>query len=490
MAVTGITTNFIKDKGIGFVSQLANNSDSIAPMLVKDTLSNGAIVYTYSKYGGKDDAREKAIEEFGTGVVWLLMIPGVKKLIDKTIYPFFKLNPSLDVGAIVSKEDVKNQISKNAKLKTSNPIKKALVGFFDDGINKEATKNIQENYLKNSKNPLLSEEKHIFETLNNPNETVKNIFKKLNLSKNKVPTNAQMYKGLQVAKFLIATGASALALIKIIKFKQKTTEQRIEKDFKKKNNASKVLVDKNLNSDKFYQNFVGKNKTSSPSFTGLEAFMTNPILNTSILDGVITLTRLTEARKGEKKEVALKEIFQLIFIYGLAKPIQMGFEKIGEKLKMPIGLDPKVLFDNNLKDKVSQAKDKIKEINAKNVVEEIYNLDPNHALVELLENNGVVKTVQKDGKKALSCLTPLKEKEILKSFSDINELSKNIDNLPKIKGFKLFSVFGNVIIAALAMGILQPKVAILMRKLLYNGDNRNPAIVIQEQEMHKKADSV
>ena len=329
MAISGITTNFIKDKGIGFVSQLANNSDSIAPMLVKDTLSNGAIVYTYSKDGGKDDAREKAIEEFGTGVVWLLMIPGVKKLIDKTIYPFFKLNPSLDVGTIISDKDVKNQISKKSQLKSANPIKKIISNFFDDGINKEATKNVQENYLKKSKNPLLSAEKQIFDTLNDKNETVKNIFKRLHLSPDKVPTNAQMYKGLQVAKFLIATGTSAVALIKIIQFKQKTTQERIEKDFKKKNQASKVLVNKNLNENKVYQNFVGKNKTNnSPSFTGLEAFMTNPILNTSILDGVITMTRLAEARKGEKKEVALKEIFQLVFIYGLAKPIQTGFEKI------------------------------------------------------------------------------------------------------------------------------------------------------------------
>ncbi len=486
MAISGITTNFIKDKGIGFVSQLANNSDSIAPMLVKDTLSNGAIVYTYSKDGGKDDAREKAIEEFGTGVVWLLMIPGIKKLIDKTIYPFFKLNPSMDVGTIISKEDVKTQISKNSQLKSANPIKKAIIGFFDDGINKEATKNVQENYLKKSNNPLLSAEKQIFSTLNDKNETAKSIFKKFHLPDGKIPTNAQMYKGLQVAKFLIATGTSAIALIKIIQFKQKTTQERIEKDFKKKNLASKVLVDKNLNRDKFYQNFVGKNKTeNSPSFTGLEAFMTNPILNTSILDGVITMTRLAEARKGEKKEVALKEIFQLIFIYGLAKPIQMGFEKVGEKLKMPIGLDPKVLFDKDLKEKVMQAKDKIKEINAKNVVEEIYKLDSDHPLVELLENNGVLKTVQENGKKAISCLSPIKEKEALKSFSDINSLADNIGNLSKIKGFKLFSVFGNVIIAALAMGILQPKVAILMRKLLNNGDNRNPAIVAQEREMHK-----
>ena len=132
-----------------------------------------------------------------------------------------------------------------------------------------------------------------------------------------------------------------------------------------------------------------------------------------------------------------------------------------------------------------QAKDKIKEINPKNVVEEIYKLDSNHPLVELLENNGVLKTVQENGKKAISCLAPIKEKDALKSFSDINVLADNIGNLSKIKGFKLFSVFGNVMIAALAMGILQPKVAILMRKLLNNGDNRNPAIVAQEREMHK-----
>ena len=93
MSIQSITTDFT-NKGIKLLSQLGNNNDSIVPMLVKDSMANGAVVYTYSKEGGKDDAREKAIEGFGTGAVWLLMIPALKWVIDKTVYPFFKLNPN------------------------------------------------------------------------------------------------------------------------------------------------------------------------------------------------------------------------------------------------------------------------------------------------------------------------------------------------------------------------------------------------------------
>ena len=82
------------------LSGLANNSDSIIPMATKDTISNCAIVHTYKKEGGQDDARERAIEEFGTGAVWLFGIPSLKKCIDKFIYPLLNLNPDLDIRVL------------------------------------------------------------------------------------------------------------------------------------------------------------------------------------------------------------------------------------------------------------------------------------------------------------------------------------------------------------------------------------------------------
>ena len=60
--------------------------------------------------------------------------------------------------------------------------------------------------------------------------------------------------------------------------------------------------------------------------------MSNPIANTSLVDCVITGTRLTQARKGERFEVGLKEACEIAFIYGLAAPLQKGMELIGKNV--------------------------------------------------------------------------------------------------------------------------------------------------------------
>ncbi len=113
--------------------------------------------------------------------------------------------------------------------------------------------------------------------------------------------------------------------------KQKRTEKAVEKQVKEKL-AKEASLKNELKENSVYQTF-GKNKENSsknPSFKGLANigtfFMTNPVANTTIVDGVITGTRLVQARKGERFEVGLKEACQLLFIYGLAKPMQDGME--------------------------------------------------------------------------------------------------------------------------------------------------------------------
>ena len=56
-----------------------------------------------------------------------------------------------------------------------------------------------------------------------------------------------------------------------------------------------------------------------------------------------------------------------------------------------------------------------------------------------------------------------------------------IKNLSKSRIFKTFAVISNVLIAAGIMGILQPKLTIWFRKLMY-GSNENPAIAAQEKQ--------
>ncbi len=454
MKIPSIITNSVTS----LLSGLSNNSDSIIPMTVKDTISNALIVKTYKQNGGKDDARERAIEEFGTGAVWLFGIPAVKKLMDLTVYPLLKLNPNFDIRILKDKEklnSVKNSCNEALKANLQNKTIKKMAG--------------------------------VLNSLDDKNSVLKNL------------SNKNLYKGLFLSKFVISTVLSAFALTKIIKYKQKTTQQRIEKEITeniKQNNISRTAVDKSVKNSNVYNIFTG-NQNKNISFTGaLDFFMYNPIANTSILDGVITTTRLKEARKGEKKEVALKEIFQILFIYAIAKPTQMAFEALGKKANMSIELDPKVLFSKNAKEEIGKASEIIsssglKDLKDSELTAKIYQLankDINNPLLNILSKNGNISIIEKNGEKAFDFLKNIEAKDLKKTIENIVELNKNISkNLGKIKAYKTFSILANIAIGAFAMGVIQPLVNIGMRKLLNNGDYRNPAIVAQEKELQFKA---
>ena len=439
--------SIIANKSLELLSGLANNNDSILPMTVKDTISNCAIVATYKSKGGKDDARERAIEEFGTGAIWLFGIPAIKKIFDKTIYPFLKLNPDFDIRHLKNKKEINN-------------------------------------ITANLTSPQTQEIKKVFTTLNENNSVLKS-FK-----------NETLYKGLFLSKFAISTAISAILLNKIIKYKQKTTQKRIENEINEKQNQVKYnreFLGQKVKNSNVYNIFKEKN-SNNISFTGaFDIFMYNPIANTSILDGVITATRLKEARKGERKEVALKEAFQIFFIYAIAKPTQMIFEKIGSKLKMPIELDPKVIFSKNAKEEISNASKYIKENNlqnldSKDLLNKVYKMDIKNPLISLLDKNGNISLTKNQD--AINFLKKIDEKDLSKAIENILKLNKNIGNLKGIKAYKVFSVLANIAIGALAMGVLQPLVNIKMRKLLNNGDNRNPAIVEQEKQLNMLKNSI
>ena len=413
---------------VKLLSGLANNDDSLAAMVIKDWIGDGATVYTYKKDGGKDDAREKAIEEFGTGAIWLFAIPAIKKLIDFSLYPLFKLNSKFDPRLLDNKENLKT-ISKIAQ----------------------------------------GEEKTLFDNLNNFNPVLKKF------------TNAQMYKGFAIGKFAIATTIAAVALGKIIKYKQKTTSDRIKKEnIAYKLSFNSKTIENAVNENKKFDKYINNNQISFKG--GLSEFMYNPIKNTMILDGVITLTRLKEARKEERLEVAFKELCQIIFIYGLAKPIQLGFEKLGEIMKTPIKLDPKNLFANNLDDLIKKAKPSIQELkNSNNIIDTLSKIDVKNPVMTLLQNEGLI-SLTKD-KKALSVIKPIDEKAIKNALDNFEDMAKNMGNLKQSKIFKTFAVVANILIAAGIMGVIQPKLTIFLRKVLY-GTNENPAIA-KEEKMYK-----
>ncbi len=469
-------------------SKLGDNSGSVIPMFAKDITSSGLTSYTYFKDGGKMDGAEKALEEFGTTVIWLGGIPLIKKIIDKTVYKKAKISPDIDPKRLFS--------------------------------NKKQVTNTLE-FAKNKATELGAQFQEQGELLD------------------KALKNKKLAQGLAIGKFAVSTAAIGLALYGLISFKQKRTEKKITEKIQKQYAKNAVLKNA-LKENEIYNSFNPKNKANGLSFKGISSvgtfFMSNPIANTAIVDGVITGTRLTQARKGEKFEVGLREACQLLFIYGLAKPLQKGMEVIGKNVfKRPVDLDYTTLNSKVLKDAIekekaiqgsskllSQSKQVLKladesttssaakgilgkikgiftgassinEQGAKNITDFIFNSN-NAEFAEILRTNKTVGTfTTKEGVEQISLLSNMNANKIKstaqKTADFIENASKSGDVTKYLKQTKFLKgafIISNILISALLMGYLQPKLNLFLRKKNNNGDNTNPAIKNLEQEVHKK----
>ena len=460
-------------------SKLGDNTGSVVPMFAKDITSSGLTSYTYFKDGGKMDGAEKAIEEFGTTVIWLGGIPLIKKIFNKTAYKKAGLNPDIDA---------KRLFTKGGKTVASS--------------------------LEYAKEKATSLGSDFSEQANILAKTVNN----------KVGA-----KNLAVSKFVLSTAAIGLALYGLITFKQKRTEKKVEEQIIEKQ-IKKDALENALHKDTVYKQFKGLAGEKSLSFKGLNSvaslFMTNPVANTALVDGVIVTTRLKQARKGEKLEVGLREACQLAFIYGLAKPLQTGLEFVGKKiLKKPIGLnyaalDSEILKQAIVEEKTQKGSSKLlkqaKEIinlageneknaamkltkesvsnkTAKKMIDFIFNKE-NSDIGEILKRNGAIGTFKtKEGVEQLSLLSNISPDkvrktcehtvEIIESATEKANLAKYLKQTKFIKGA---AIAANILISAVLMGYVQPKLNLAMRKKLNNGDNTNPAIKNIENEVHKK----
>lgn len=444
------------------ISSLGNNSGSILPLFAKDAINSAGVAYVFSRRGGKHDGKEKAIEEFGTQAIWLLGIPVIKKIFDATVYKIAKVDPSIDIR----------------KFKLSSP----------DNIQKTL------DIVKNSA------DKSQLEAIE---AAVK---------------NQKLIKGLFISKFAVATLATVGALHALISYKQKTTERAISDEV-----IAKSIMNERISSA--IQNFHNKKKEGQVSFKGagaefLSSFMYNPVRNMSILDGSIFAKRMQQGRKGEKGEIAFKEISTIGFMYVLAKPVQKGLEWLGQKITgIPLGLDYKLLasdkFKNSLKDGSLSAAlkdfpiipEKAEKEAAKAAAEKIIDFvrggkAEGNAVIETLKTSGEIKTVQETGKKLFGII-PRKvatDKIDALSFIDTDDVNAAVKNLKamsdkitsdtdvtqmlkKAKQFKAGTTFANVLIAAAFLAVIQPLIIIAARKHKNNGDPNNPAIRAREEEL-------
>ncbi len=479
MSISSITTSVL--------SSLGNNTGSVIPIAVKDLVQNQVLVAEYAKKGGKYDAFEKFVEENGTSAVWLGGLPLIKKIFDKTIYKLAGVNSDGDI----------NKFREGAS----------------DSL-EFATNKLKEQMANGKAGSTAAEQ---LKALNN------------------VADHKNLAKGLFVGKFAAATALTMFALSKIIMYKQKHTKQKAE--IKVKADMLKENIFKqNLQNNEVYNIFKGKTGTRKAaqgtdskdvSFKGignaLSAFMYNPILNQMILDGGITSLRTKTAREGERRDVLVKEGFEIAFLYPLAVPIQKGFDKLaGLLFNKDTGLDYAVLASDRFKNSLGDGsmKDALAELSKnidieklgadanvdKNMLNFIYD-NPENPVVKFLKDIGDVATVKEtvgkkfglfNVKKATDEIDSLAHidtgavqssiKKLMKTVGDmdskgaVGNVDKALNYLKGAQNAKGLSIVAAIAFGIWAMGVLQTNVVLELRKKL-TGSTENKAITNLENEI-------
>ncbi len=429
--ISGITTKLI--------SKLGDSAGSIVPVIAKDTGNSIGVTLIHSKNGGERDGKEKAIEEFGTEAIWLGGIPLLKKVFDLSVYKIAGIDPKFDIRKL----NPKNVDNIDVMIKQAT----------DSGLANQAD---ILNHIKNNK---------------------------------------FLATGLFIAKFATATVACLVALTALIKYKQKTTEhetmKKILAEKQAQNKRYEEKIGKSLNAEQAFGQFHIKN--NQPAFKGIGAalgdYMFNPLKNMSILDAGIFTTRVKHARKGEKFEIGLKEVMNFAFIYILAEPIQKGLEALSKVFKRPIDLDYRVLSDEGFKsmlkngDALKDAAKNFGELDGDKIIEAIFKKGGEHdAVVQLFKRTGEIKTLKNGDVSALHLIDPSKLKKTADHMGGIVDAFKksNLDvdkYISQTRKLKAGSIFANIGLAVLFVGILQPTIAILSRKIKSKGQSSNNAAI-------------
>ncbi len=439
MAISGITTSII--------SKLGDSAGSIVPVIAKDTGNSIGVTLIHKKNGSAQDGKEKAIEEFGTEIIWLGGIPLLKKVFDLTAYKIAKIDPRFDVRKL-------------------NPKSVDNIGVMIERA--------KESGLKDQVSSLERINKH-----------------------------QGLTKALFASKFVAATAACLVALTALIKYKQKTTEkdarQRVEKQITERKRCGEY-INKSVSENNTFQAFKGsgRNNTQGLAFKGagtaLSEYMFNPVKNMSILDVGIFSTRVKHGRKGEKFEIGLKEAMNFAFIYLLAEPIQKGLEKIGARaLKRPIDLDYRVLADKGFKQMVKdgslkEAAENFAKLEDGEVVKQVFS--KGDKFIDLLKNTGEIKTLKNGEVSALHLVEPGKLKQTANNMLEMLKAKGGKDTdkfLSQARKLKAGAIFANIGIAILFVGILQPTIAILSRKIRSKGETGDNLAIKEVEEEVKRS---
>lgn len=415
---------------------------SLAPLFVKDvTNSLGMTAFSYDA-GGKIEAKDRLIDEFGTQAIWIGGLPFFKWVLNKTAYKAAKLNPDVDIRLIRDKDQFE----------------------------------VASKYAKEYSNIL--KDKSLLSDLTTAGK------------------NSKLFKNLFLGKFAAATALTLASFFTLVKIKQNYTKQQVEKEFWEKK-AREGFFRNDLAKSTAFKGFLSNNKSNveagnnkqNISFKGLpaaaqflEGFMFDPVKNLFIVDAGITGERLASSRtKSEFYEYAIKEGSLLFLLYVAGRYVQKGIEKLSEKIfKKPIDLHAEFLASKELKDSIQTGKvnSDIKSfenaaLNNKSIYEFMYaKQNADNIVVKAAKTSGILSTLKDKTGKDTGLLNPHQyiDPEVMKKLSnDIKKVANSFnlsgekldDFLKKATRLKIASVAANIGVSCLFLGLIVP---ILMLK--------------------------
>ncbi len=407
------------------ISALGNPS-SLIPLAIKDTINSTGITYFSYEAGGNLEGKDRFIDEFGTQAIWLFGLPGFKALADKTLYKLKGFNPDVDVRVVNSKEHI------------------------------EFARKVMSNSDANSKALLEDIEK----------------------AASKYPA----FKKLFYSKFILATGLTFASYFALTKYKHKSTEKAVTKQYMQKKANEQFLAQKTQEEkvfDDFHSAFKGsaKKQDKNVAFKGLQSFMFDPVKNLMLVDAGITTERLTKSRtKSEFTEYAIKEGSLLFFMYLAGSWIQNGIEKLAKSFcSAPVDMNLRFLNSDELKKAVKENKitADLEAFNKLKTNKEILDYiieNPKSIIVQGAKKSGIIKLMKKSDKiDAGSYINVEDLKDLTKKLDDfmkpVFNQGVNIDKyMKKARNYKIGAILTNIGVCCAALGYVMPKLMFKYRE--------------------------
>lgn len=449
---------------------------SLLPLFAKDVVNSaGMTAFSYDA-GGKIEAKDRCLDEFGTMALWMGGLPFFKWLYNNSAYKLAKINPDVDYRLLTDK----------AQLSVAQRYSESLKGRAD-----------------------------------------------IAQSIAKAAANTTKSKALFLGKFASATALTLASFFTLVKLKQHYTKKQIEKQFWAKKSAQ-MEYSKSLAQSPAFKAFLPADQTDSKtvknsnvSFKGLGSIasklkgaMFDPVQNLFLVDVGISGERLVNSRtKTEFAETSIKEGSLLFFLYVAGKFIQDGIEKISEKFGKPIGLHAEVLssayMDSAIKsgkvhadvnalkqliDSVNQAQEILKtdksaanklalEERKKALFEFIYNeKNQDNTVIKAAKQSKIIKTIV-DGSWMDNLFNKAKKTNLIDpmqyiKIGDIESVTNNVSKLAKFaskhdniteflkkcRNMKIASVAANMGISCLCLGLIVPYAMMKYREKQQNGN--------------------